>query len=507
MRPASLCSLVAWSLGLAAAAPTAVAGPSGEAVRLEDLIAVAVRQSAGLARVRADRSIAHAEAAAAGVDDDWITTAELGWKQDVVGENVDYQPVQLIEDTRVTGTVGLAKRIPTGGSIAAKIGLAQSTQHYDIDPRFGVDETDQDQFIDNSQASARLELTQPLVRGFGDAATARHRRAIAAAEGANVKAELAAEELLRDLVIGYWELAYSAQELQVRKKGVDLAAAQYATTRDARRAGTVADSALRAVEYQQAVREEALLRAQVEVEARSLELRRSSGLEISRRELILVPGDRFELDSGNYNVDDALDAALADNPRLQALLAEKRAADVDVSLAEDAARPQVDLQLAGTLLGDGPSTGEAVGALGAGGGYALSATLSFQFEIGDARRGATTAATQRRSQVVIQAQDLRRMIEVEVVQGVHAVTAARRRAELAEKAIDVAVTTVQAEIANWKAGRTSNFDVLQRQDELIEAELRRARSIADYHVAVARLEFLTGDLLGRYGVQVRAGQR
>ena len=290
----------------------------------------------------------------------------------------------------------------------------------------------------------------------------------------------------------------------VRRKSLELAAAQYATTRDARRAGTVADSALRAVEYQLAVREEALLRAQVEVEARSLELRRMSGLEISRRDLVLVPGERFELDDGSYSIDDALDAALTDNPRLLALLGEKRAADVDVAIADDAARPQVNLSLAGTLFGDGPSTGEAVGALGAGGGYQLTASLAFQFEIGGARHGAQVAATQRRSKVVIAAQELRRMIEVEVVQSVHTVTAARKRAELAEKAIDVAVATLQAEIANFKAARTTNFDVLQRQDELVEAELRRARSIADYHVAVAKLEFLTGMLLERYRVEVRA---
>ncbi len=509
MAPLSLPSVLAVSLcATALASPRAAsAGPAGEAVRLDDLIAVAVRDSAGLARTRADRAIAHAEADAAGVGDDWITTAQVGWNQTVVGENVAYQPVQLTEDAKVTGTVGVAKRIPTGGTLSAQVGLTQTTQQYDLDPRFGLDATETQQAVDNSQASAQLRLAQPLVRGFGDAASAPRRRAEVAAEGANVKAQLAAEEMIRDLVVSYWELAYAAQELQVRKKSLDLAAAQFATTRDARRAGTVAESAMRAVEYQQAVREEALLRAQVEVEARSLDLRRLTGLEITRREIVMVPGDRFELDAAEVRIDDALDLALSDNPRLQALLADKRAADVDVALAEDAARPQIDVDLAATLFGDGAASGEAIGALGAGGGYQVSATLAFQFELGAGRAGATTAARQRRSKVVIDAQDLRRMIEVEVVQAVHAVTAARRRAELGEQAIDVAAATVQAEIANFKAGRSTNFEVLQRQDELIDAELRKARAIADHHVAVARLEFLTGTLLARYDVAVRAPRR
>ena len=69
------------------------------------------------------------------------------------------------------------------------------------------------------------------------------------------------------------------------------------------------------------------------------------------------------------------------------------------------------------------------------------------------------------------------------------------------------VADVKAEIANLKAGRSTNFAVLQRQDELVDAELRKARSIADHHIAVARLEFLTGTLLTRYGVAVRAPRR
>ncbi|MEZ4399381.1 MAG: TolC family protein [Kofleriaceae bacterium] len=511
MRPFR--SLVTATVAFAVAAtPTlAAAGPSGESVKLDDLIAVAVQQSAGLAKARADRSIAKAEATAAGADQDWITSAEVGWNKTVVGANADYQPVQLVEDAKVTGTLGVAKKLPTGGSVSAQVGLAQKTQTYDIDANlFTVADGMDIQYVDNGQASAQIKVEQPLVRGFGVAAGGVQRRARAAAEGANVKAQLAAEELIRDLVSSYWELAYAAQELQVRKRSLELANTQFQTTRDAKRAGAVADSALRAVEYQLAVREEALLRAQVEVESRSLELRRVSGLEVSRRDLVLIPGETFEIEDGDesrWNIDDALDAALADNPRLQVLLAEKRAADVDVDLARDAARPQVNVALEGTLFGDGPSTGEALGALGAGGGYMVGANLSFQFEIGGSRRAATEAATLRRTKVVIDAQDLRRIVEVEIVQAVHAVTSARQRVTLAEKSIDVANVTVQAEIANFRAARSSNFDVFQRQDELVESELRKARSIADFHIAVARLEFLTGTLLERYGVEVRSSKR
>ena len=53
------------------------------------------------------------------------------------------------------------------------------------------------------------------------------------------------------------------------------------------------------------------------------------------------------------------------------------------------------------------------------------------------------------------------------------------------------------------AGRSTNFQVMQRQAQLIDARLRRGRAVADYHVAVAQLQFLSGVLLEQYRVNVR----
>lgn len=502
MSVRTLAAAVAAALALPS---TALAGPDAEAVRLDDLVAVAVQQSAGLIKARADRTIAQAEADAAGLDRDWITTAEVGWRRFVVGEQDRPPPLQLIDERAVTGSVGVAKKVPTGGQLTAQFGLAQTTQEYDVSV-FALDPgaADDAEFADNAQASATLKFEQPLLRGLGPAAAGPQRRARVAAEGANIKAQLAAEELLRELVTSYWELGFAAQELQARKASLALANEQYEDTKAARRVGAVPENALRAVEYELAVREESLLRAQLEVEARSLELRRISGLEVSRRDIVLIPGEPFEADGREVSIDDALDLALADNPRLQALLADKRLADLEVELARDGAKPQVNLAVAGTLFGDGATSGEAVGALGSTGGYELTANLSFAFELGASHRGATRAATERREKVVTDAKDLRRMIEVEVVQAVHAVTAAQRRTALAEKAMDVARNNLRSEVANFRAARTSNFDVLKRQEELVEGQIRKARAIADYHIAVAKLEFLTGTLLDRYGVEVRA---
>jgi len=62
---------------------------------------------------------------------------------------------------------------------------------------------------------------------------------------------------------------------------------------------------------------------------------------------------------------------------------------------------------------------------------------------------------------------------------------------------------VRAEKAQFIAGRTTNANVMQRQGELITARLAIGRAQADYHIAVAQLQFLSGVLLDQYGVDVK----
>jgi outer membrane protein TolC len=118
-------------------------------------------------------------------------------------------------------------------------------------------------------------------------------------------------------------------------------------------------------------------------------------------------------------------------------------------------------------------------------------------------RSAHDAAVARRAKFDVDRKDLARQIDTEVVAAVAAVKSARVRVGLAEKALTVADENVKAERAQFQSGRSSNFDVLKRQSELAESNIRRARAIADYHIAVAQLQSLSGTLLAQYRVDVR----
>ena len=71
---------------------------------------------------------------------------------------------------------------------------------------------------------------------------------------------------------------------------------------------------------------------------------------------------------------------------------------------------------------------------------------------------------------------------------------------LGNQAIDLAEQNVAAEQKRFELGKSTNFEVLRRQDELEQARLRHASAVADYLAARADLDGLGGAILARYGI-------
>ena len=77
---------------------------------------------------------------------------------------------------------------------------------------------------------------------------------------------------------------------------------------------------------------------------------------------------------------------------------------------------------------------------------------------------------------------------------------AKRRVTLSQRAIDLANENIKIETDRFNLGKSTNFDVLRRQEELEQARLRQSASVADYLAARAELDGLGGTLLARYRI-------
>jgi len=493
-------------------------GPEARGValfKLEDIIEVAVRLSPDIARARIDREIARGAAGGARKDQSWVLSANANYQRNALGADAtDVPPLGQLADDKLTASLGLGRNLPTGGNVSVELGLSHDRQELNITGEvLAQAQMAQGQCGENvdifcqDQAYARLSLKQPLARGLGsDVALAGERKADLAAAEATVKAQLAAEQMIRDLVSAYWELAYAAYEVDTRAAALELARKQDQLTRQEMRAGTASQNALDTVAYEIAIRDEALLTAKLAFEKKSLDLRRMAGLEIGRRDIVVRPSEPLEIDNVDWNIDDILAKSHKINRQIATIVLEKKIADVDVDVAHDATLPQIDLNLAGALVGTGDTSSGAFSAVGgaAGFGYQVTAGLSMSFELSSAAKAAHSAAVAKRHRLDVDRVDLERQIDAEVVSSVKVLMSGRTRVALSDKAIAIAEDNLKAERANFLAQRSTNFQVMQRQTQVIDAQLRRGRAVADYHVAVAQLQYLSGTLLDAYRIHVRA---
>jgi outer membrane protein len=495
-----------------------IGGPEAVAalpVKLEDLIEVAIRQSPDANRAKIDRMVARDLAEGERRQQAWILSSNGEFKRNAVAENVDVPPFSVVGTEKLAATVGVGRNLPTGANLSVEVGVQREETEYIIPRSFiGTYEAMQpagedingnpyDRLLKNT-ASLRATLKQPLSRGFGPkVATAPIKKADLASTDATVKAQLATEELIRDIVIQYWELALAAFEVDVRAQSLDLAQKQEELTREQMRAGSAPANAANAVVYEIQTRQDKLLQAQLALENKSLELRKKAGLELGRRDIAMRPAEPFVIGDDEFDIDEILERSRAANRRLASIQLQKKIADIDVAVARDQRKPQLDLTFSGAILGNGDSAGEAIGSVGGADGYEVTLGLALQFEVSGATARSHDAAIAKRKKLDYDREDAQRQIDVAVVNAAHMVSSARTRVGLAEKAIVVAEDNVRAERANFMVNRTTNFSVMQRQTEPIEARLRRGQAVADYHKAVAQLQFLSGMLLDQYRINVK----
>ena len=104
--------------------------------------------------------------------------------------------------------------------------------------------------------------------------------------------------------------------------------------------------------------------------------------------------------------------------------------------------------------------------------------------------------------LAVNAVDLRSQIAQTMSRAVAQLELARRRVTLSQRAIDLANENVKIETDRFNLGKSTNFDVLNRLEELRQAELRKAQALTDWHKAEVAIQSLTGDVLPMYGLSV-----
>ncbi len=481
---------------------TPAGGDSPRAVRLQEVVALALAHNPTLGAAVADVDYAKGQVVAArGLDD--LSLDAFGQWTDSRRPLVAGTPVQTTASDDLLGSVQLTQPLPTGG----KIGLRLSTEW--TRSEFETQRADGTGFDPSASTvwapSLQLVISHSLLRGAGvHTARALKYKAAALRDQATLLRAATAAVLVRDVVSAYRELAYAQEDLEIRRALAASAREQLEIVKANIAVGKQPPSASAEVLVSIALRDEDTLVAEQAARERSLDLERLVGLSLDARAPRLAATETEAPTEPLPPVGDVLEDARKHNPQLAAAWATTRAAAVDVEVTDNGMLPQLDLSFAGGPQGNATEMSTAFTQLGKFQAYGVIGSLVLSEPIPrHAARGARQSAEALLHKAKLSADDIAVQIQTTVLRLVSEIDVAERRMQVLGPTTDSASLDLEAERARFQVGRATNFDVLRRQEELATARLRQARARTDYLKAVAALGAVTDDILDRYQVVLK----
>ncbi len=471
---------------------SAPAAPTGRAWSLAAVLEHAVRNSPALGTARIDVAVAEAGVLEASGIEDFLFTATGNFSRLKTESVVTESMTGASELDTITGSMALSKLFWTGATVS----LEANTRYISIP----TDDGD----LTEATSSITASIVQPLLRGRGETVTrAARSRAQYIADQARLQRETAGRTVIRDLIAAYWEVAYAWSDLEIRRSSLDLARERRRLTDASVRGGATAPTEVLAVDQVIAQREEEVVVAELTVTERSLEFRRQAGLEISPTEIDVRVDSPLAAQVQSIEIGNVVALALQRSPEIAALEVQGRGAQLEIEITDNGLLPRLDINVFATPSGTDDTFAGSVENVADGDEYEVGGGLTLQHSFGRrAAKGASRRAQAERQRVRINMADMRRQIAQAAAQAVALARSAERRMQLSRTAIDLTEKNIKAETGRFELGRSTNFDVLLRQEEHTQARLRFARAAADYLRAVAIVEALTGELLTKYGIKV-----
>jgi outer membrane protein TolC len=423
----------------------------------------------------------------------YVFQADAGYTRSVVPRLGPDDTIRTSRSTSTTVGSALRRSFPTGTSAELRVQGERFTNDSDAaTTSFSTPGSGYGMI-------GRASLVQPLMRGFGTRVGESELRAARAGRVvAERSRERAESELVRDVLVAYYELWYAGQSGEIERAALALARRQELEARERIGQGALAPANVLSFSTRVAELEEAVVSADVTRQQRSLGLSELMGTAASDPPE-LVASSAPATDGPMVSRADVEAALRAGSVELAEIEAQIKLARTRAEIAGESGRPRLDLE--GFLQTEGvseriPRAAERAGQMS---WVTAHVGLVFELPLDDSRRDAekTSAALGVRiaEHNLKAARD--RIGSTATLSLAH-IDAARRRLALSERTLEVAQQSYEAERARFELGEGLPIQVQQAEDVLRRAKLRVARARVDLAQAQVDLLHLSGKLSERY---------
>lgn len=407
----------------------------------------------------------------------------------------------------------IVQQIPTGGNFS----LSLYNNRYEtnsgfqvINPRYG--------------STLRFGLTQPLLKNFGFKVS--RREIIVARNNLDISInqfEKTVIDTIYRVEEAYWFLVYAIEDYKVKQQSLQLAQDLLAKNKKEVEVGKLAEIEILNAEAVVASREADILQAEALVLRREDVLKDllniTEGEELNPKKII--PLDRPSFVQKEVSLEEALRMALEKSPDLKMKKKTLETNELDLKVAKNQLLPGLDLEfsywspgLSGTeIIFDplnpfGPPIGTEVhppsDALKDAFGlkynnWTVGLTLSLPLS------SFTTKADYARAKMeiekgLLELKNLEKQVFLEVRNAVRDVETNFKRVQAYRVSRELAQKRLEAEVKKLDVGLTTNYFVLQYQDELARERSLELNSMVSYVLSLAQLEKHLGTSLEKRNI-------
>jgi len=367
----------------------------------------------------------------------------------------------------------------------------------------------------NFETFFNFSFSQPLWRGFRQTGTERQLKLFNLDRHIN---ESQFEERVSAIILRlrneYWELVSAIDEHETRRQSREQAVLQHELNKKRVAVGISAPMEVSRTRAEVSKREQVTIQAEVQIAIRQNALKRllTSERTAPLWNLKLIPTDRPRIRPVGITLEEAIGEALKRRPELERLNLELEKNRVDRDYLKKEGKPQINLRanigsygrsgqvfknvdLFGALTREPDPAHPFYGNFGNSMGQALgfdyiSYGIFVDVEIPLRNRRnegqiAETAINERR--LNHQRREQEQVIVEEVRNAYERLGIQKRELDMSALAVRFAEEQLELETKRFKAGLSTNFELLQYQRDVAEARLVELRSQIDYQLALAGL--------------------
>ena len=484
--------------------PQDAAAAAGVALTLEDAVRRAVDNNLEVAVERLNPQTFDFTLASLRATYKPVATSSLG-RRDVVRPPTSLLNPGVPNVSTMTYNSGLTQNFQWGGGSAAltfnnsKI-VSPDDQIASFDPQFN--------------ASYLFSFTQPLLRGFRiDQNRQQIQTTMINRDNAELNLKARTTNTLAAVRAAYWDYVYSIQAVDVARQSLALASKLLSDNKIRVEVGTMAPMDVVQAEAEEATRQQTLTTATASMRTAELALKRLivSGTSDPLWSQHIEPVDRPDFQTAAIDVEEAVRSALQQRTDLQIARNTFDSNSVLLKSQRDQSMPDVDAVISYGAAGlggvqylfDKPSglDRQRIGvAVNGGYGNALntlfdrdypnwSFAVNVNYPIGGNSAEALAARTRlllQQNQAQIRASELTVATEVtnaalQVTNSTEALAAARAARELSQRRLD-------AEMSRFEVGMSNNYQVVQSQRDLREAQNSELRALLNYRKALVEFD-------------------